>query len=136
MTKKNTKNKGTPRTTAEWVSLIVSIVLVAGVVGLVIAMWLSPSHAPTRFRIDRGTPRHEAGHYYLPIKVTNEGDATGAQVTIEGTFKGSAVGESGNEQTSAMTFDFIPAHASVEGVLVFNSEPGAAVLRVVSYQQP
>ncbi len=131
MTRKTNKKSEAPRTTAEWVSMVISLVLVAGVVSLVIAMWLSPSQQPARFRIDRKPIRTEADHYYLPIVVTNEGDATGAQVTVEG-----SVREAGEEQTSATTFDFIPAHSSVEGVLVFKSEPSSAELRVVSYQQP
>jgi uncharacterized protein (TIGR02588 family) len=131
MTGKKTKNSITPRTKAEWVSMIISIVLVAGVVGVVIALWLSPSKTPARFRIDRRAIRTEAGHYYLPITVTNEGDTTGAQVTVEGRLK-----VAGNEQTSATTFDFVPAHSNVEGVLIFDSEPTSAELRVVSYQQP
>lgn len=131
MTRKKGETSGTPRTKAEWVSMIISIVLLAGVVGVVIALWLSSSKEPARFRIDRSAIRNEVGHYYLPITVTNEGDATGAQVTVEGRLRGS-----GNEQTSATTFDFIPAHSSVEGVLIFDTEPTSAELRVVGYQQP
>jgi uncharacterized protein (TIGR02588 family) len=131
MTGKKSKTSVAPRTKAEWVSLIISILLLAGVVGVVIALWLSPSKEPARFRIDRRAIRNEVGHYYLPITVTNEGDATGAQVTVEGRLEGA-----GNEQTSATTFDFIPAHSSVEGVLIFDTEPTSAELRVVSYQQP
>lgn len=131
MTRKENKNSQAPRTTAEWVSMVISLVLVAGVVGIVIALWLSPSQEPSRFRLDRKPIRTEADHYYLPIVITNEGDATGAQVTVEGRVKGM-----GDEQTSATTFDFIPAHSSVEGVLVFRLEPTSAELRVVSYQQP
>ena len=131
MTGKKGKTKVTPRTKAEWVSLIISIAVLAGVVGVVIALWLSPSNEPARFRIDRKAIRNEADLYYLPITVTNEGDATGAQVTVEG-----RLGASGDEQTSATTFDFIPAHSSVEGVLIFNTEPTSAELRIVSYQQP
>lgn len=131
MTRKKGKTSGTPRTTAELVSMIISIALLAGVVGVVIVLWLSPSSEPARFRIDRMPIRNELGHYYLPITVTNEGDATGAQVTVEGRLAGP-----GNEQASATTFDFIPAHSSVEGVLIFDTEPTSAELRVVSYQQP
>jgi uncharacterized protein (TIGR02588 family) len=131
MTGKKSQTSVAPRTKAEWVSLMISIVLLVGVVAVVIALWLSPSNEPARFRIDRKAIRNEAGHYYLPITVTNEGDATGAQVTVEGRLKGS-----GTEQASATTFDFIPAHSSVEGVLIFDTEPTSAELRIVSYQQP
>jgi uncharacterized protein (TIGR02588 family) len=132
MTKKKTAaSSNTPRTSAEWVSLIVSILLLAGVITTVVALWYNSSGAPARFRVERGTPRNEAGHFYLPIKVTNEGDSTGAQVTIEGKLK---VNE--KEETASTTFDFIPARSSAEGILIFMTEPGNAEVRVISYQQP
>lgn len=120
-----------PRTKAEWVSLIISLLLLAGVVGTVIALWLRPVQNPPRFRLERGAVRTEAEHYYLPITVINEGDATGAQVTVEGTLQGAT-----GEETAATTFDFVPARSRVAGVLVFTSDPAAAAVRVVSYQQP
>ncbi|HEX8749279.1 MAG TPA: hypothetical protein VF717_19040 [Pyrinomonadaceae bacterium] len=131
MTKKKAAGANLPRTTAEWVSLIISALLLAGVVGIVLALWLNSPDSPARFRIERGTPRNEAGQFYLPIKVTNEGDTTGAQVTIEGKLK---VNE--REETAATTFDFIPARSSAEGILIFIAEPGSAEVRVISYQQP
>jgi uncharacterized protein (TIGR02588 family) len=120
-----------PRTQAEWVSLIVSLLLLAGVVGLVVALWISPSGRPARFRVERGPARSEAGRYYLPVTVVNDGDATGAQVTVEGRL---AVG--GGEETATTTFDFIPARSSAEGVLVFTGDPSAAAVSVVSFQKP
>lgn len=131
MSKKKGTTGITPRTKAEWVSLIISIILLAGVVAIVIALWAGSSQAPARFRIDRGTIRNEAGQYYLPISITNEGDTTGAQVTVEG-----KIGGSSNEETSATTFDFIPGHSTSEAVLIFSAEPTSAEMRVVSYQQP
>ena len=131
MSKKKGKTGITPRTKAEWVSLIISIALLAGVVAVVIALWAGSSQAPARFRIDRGTIRNEAGRYYLPISTTNEGDMTGAQVTVEG-----KIGSGSIEETSTTTFDFIPGHSTSEAVLIFSNEPTSAEMRVVSYQQP
>lgn len=131
MTGKKADTKLAPRSKPEWISLTISIALVAGVVGLVVATWLNPSKAPASFRIDRGAIRNVGGQYYLPITITNDGDGTGAEVTVEGRVIGS-----GNEQVSATTFDFIPARSSVEGILIFDTEPTSATLRVASYQQP
>jgi uncharacterized protein (TIGR02588 family) len=131
MTKKKGKSSVAPRTKAEWVSLAISTLLLAAVIGAVTALWISQSKEPARFRVDRGAARNEAGQYYLPITVTNEGDATGAQVTVEGKLTAG-----GGEETSATTFDFIPARSRAEGVLVFNHDPASAEVRVVSYQQP
>jgi uncharacterized protein (TIGR02588 family) len=131
MTKKKAAGTNAPRTAAEWVSLVISALLLAGVVGIVIALWLNSSNTPARFRVERGTPRNESGQFYLPIKVTNEGDTTGAQVTVEGKLK---VNE--GEETASTTFDFIPARSTAEGILIFVAEPGSAEVRVISYQQP
>jgi uncharacterized protein (TIGR02588 family) len=120
-----------PRTAAEWVSLAIALLLVAGVIGVVAALWLNSSATEARFRIERGTIRNEAGQYYLPITIINEGDETGAQVTVEGRLEGA-----GGEEKAATTFDFIPAHSRAEAVLIFTAEPGSAAVRVISYQQP
>ena len=120
-----------PRTTAEWVSLAASTLLLAAVVGVVVTLWASPSRGPARFRVDRGAVRNEGGHYYLPVTVTNEGGATGAQVTVEGRLEGAD-----GEEAAATTFDFIPGSSSAEGVLIFKGDPTGAEVRVVSYQTP
>ena len=131
MSRKKREGGDAPRTKAEWVSLIISLLLLAGVVGIVIALWLNPSSSPARFRIDRGAIRIEAGRYYLPITVANEGDATAAQVTVEGRLRGG-----GEDEVVATTFDFIPARSRVEGVLIFKGDPAIAEVAVASYQQP
>lgn len=131
MSKKKQTSGVAPRTKAEWVSLIVSLLLLAGVIGLVIALWISPSGRPARFRVERGAAHNEGGRYYLPVTIINDGDATGAQVTVEGRL---AVG--GEEETASTTFDFIPARSSAEGVLVFKGDPAAATVAVVSFQKP
>jgi uncharacterized protein (TIGR02588 family) len=131
MSKKKGEGGVAPRSKAEWVSLGISVLVLAAVVGLVIALWLNPSGEPALFRIDREQIRNEAGHYYLPITITNEGDATGAQVTVEGKLK---MGD--DEEVASTTFDFIPARSSAKGVLIFKSEPTSADVRVASYQVP
>lgn len=131
MTGKKSRSGVAPRTTAEWVSLALSTLLLACVAGTVIFLWLNPSNKPARFRVERGAIRQEESHYYLPVKVKNEGDATGAQVTVEGKLKGA-----GGEETASTTFDFIPARSSAEGILVFNADPTQAEVSVTSFQQP
>ncbi|HYP29897.1 MAG TPA: hypothetical protein VE262_24520 [Blastocatellia bacterium] len=120
-----------PRTGAEWVSLIISLVLLLLVVGTVVALWLNPSGNPARFRIDRGAIRSEGDVFYLPVIVSNDGDATGAQVTVSGKLEAD-----GEEEEASTTFDFIPGHSSAEATLVFSKDPVSAEVRVTSYQNP
>lgn len=131
MSRKKGKSQFAPRTKAEWVSLVVAILLLGAVVATVVALWMKPSHNPVRFRLDRGAVRNEAGLFYMSITVINEGDATGAQVTVEGKLTASA-----GEEISSTTFDFIPARSRSEGTLIFSADPTSAALRVVSFQQP
>ena len=130
--KKKKATNETARTTAEWVSLVISLVLIAGVLGVVIALWVRETGAPVRFRVERGAVRNEGERFYLPLTVTNDGDAAGTQVTVEGRLGGNG----GDTNSAATTFDFIPAHSSVECVLLFPRDPSAAEVSVTSCQQP
>lgn len=131
MSKKRKSSKITPRTTAEWVSLVVSLLLLAVVVGIVVKLWVGETDEPPRFKIETGAARNEAGLVYLPFTLTNDGDQTAAEVTVEGKLVAGAT-----EEISSTTFDFIPGHARQEGVLVFSADPASAEVRVTSYQQP
>lgn len=116
------------RNRAEWVSLGISLTLLAGVVGTVVSAWLNPSLTPAEFTVEHGQVRAANGHYYLPITIKNEGDATAAQVTVEGSLQ--------TEEVTTTTFDFVPAQSDADGVLIFSQEPSGATVRVISYQEP
>lgn len=131
MSKKRKSSKIAPRTTAEWVSLVISLLLLGVVVGVIIKLWVSETREPARFKIEAGAARNDAGQYYLPFTLTNEGDQTAAEVTVEG-----RIAAAGGEEISSTTFDFIPGHARQEGVLIFSSDPATAQLRVASFQRP
>jgi uncharacterized protein (TIGR02588 family) len=114
------------------VSLGVALLVLAGVVGIILALWLEPSPGdPATFRIERGAVRSEGGRFYLPVTIMNEGDLTASQVTVEGELT-----VNGHKEEVSTTFDFIPGHAEVAGVLIFSHDPEAAEAQVSSYQQP
>ena len=119
------------RSTAEWVSLAVALLLLAGIIGTVIVLWLAPESDPPRFTVEHGAVRHIGGQFYLGITVRNEGEQTASEVTVEGVIE-----DGGREETATTTFAFIPGHAEVQGTLVFTRDPAAARIRVVSYQRP
>lgn len=119
------------RNQAEWFSLGVSLVLLSAVGGTVVSLWLHPSLKPAEFTVERGEVRAANGHYYLPVTVKNEGDATAAQVTVEG-----SLDVAPNEEVATTTFDFVPARSDADGVLIFSQDPSEATVRVMSYQQP
>lgn len=117
------------RNRAEWISLGISLTLLTGVMATVVSLWLNPSRKPAEFTVERGEVRAANNHYYLPVTVKNEGDATAAQVTVEGTLDAA-------KEVAATTFDFVPARSNSEGVLIFSQEPTDAMIRVISYQEP
>ncbi len=119
------------RNRAEWVSLGISLVLLSAVVGTVLSLWLHPSLKPAEFMVELGQVRTANGHYYLPVTVKNEGDATAAQVTVEGSLDAAP-----DDEIATTTFDFVPARSDAEGILIFSQEPSGATVRVISYQEP
>ncbi len=119
------------RNRAEWFSLGISLALLSAVGATVISLWLNPSLKPAEFTVERGQVRAANGHYYLPVTIKNEGDATAAQVTVEG-----SLDTAPDDETATTTFDFVPARSDAEGVLIFSQEPSGATVRVISYQEP
>lgn len=118
------------RNRSEWVSLCISLVLLSAVVATVVSLWLHPSLNPAEFTVELGQVRTAKDHYYLPVTIKNEGDATAAQVTIEGSL------DTVSDELATTTFDFVPAHSDAEGVLIFSQDPSGATVRVSSYQEP
>jgi uncharacterized protein (TIGR02588 family) len=125
-----------PRTLAEWVSLIVSALLVAALISMILIFWVQDRGRPATFHVEQGIVRKAGTQYYLPFSVTNKGDRTGANVVVEGKLTEQAGRTVSDNQRSTTVFDFIPAQASAEGIFVFTAEPSGADLRVTSYQPP
>jgi uncharacterized protein (TIGR02588 family) len=109
----------------------VSLLLLAGVVGVILWLWAAELEGPPRFAVERGAARQEAGLFHLPVAVTNVGGEAAAQVRVEGRQGGGA-----GEERPATTIDFLPVRAREEVVLVFRGDPSGASVEVVSYQRP
>jgi uncharacterized protein (TIGR02588 family) len=120
-----------PRTRAEWVSLGIALVLLAGVVGAVVALWLSPNDDPPRFRVEPGAVQRVGDRYQLPVRVRNAGDQTASEVTVEGRVPGGPA-----EEVAHTTFDFVPGRSTVEGTLIFSRPPEHATVAITSFQKP
>jgi uncharacterized protein (TIGR02588 family) len=125
-----------PRTRPEWVSLIVSLLLLGALIGVIVSFWIQDQGRPATFQIEKGPVRRVGSRYYVPFTITNTGDDTGANVTVEGKLTGQAAKSGTGDETTSTTFDFIPARARAEGIFVFTTDPYAADVRVISYQPP
>lgn len=128
---KGKQKKADPRTAAEKVSLSISLIVLALVVGLVLYLWLSSKDKPALIRIERETARYENQEFYLPVTVINRGGAAATDVMIEGSLEGES-----EKEVATITFDFIPASSQAEGILVFTGDPASARLRLVSFRIP
>ena len=125
------KESAAPKSTAEWISLSVALIIVFGFVAAIVWLWINRPMGPPQFKVERGMVRNESGLYHLPVTVTNTGGLAVGQVRLEG-----KLNNEGQEEITVTTIDFLPVQAQEQVVLVFRGEPTAAVVQVVSYRQP
>jgi uncharacterized protein (TIGR02588 family) len=131
MSKTEKKESGAPKSTAEWISLAVSLLILLGFVGAIVWLWINQPAGPPQFNVQRGVVRNESGLFHLPVTVTNIGGLAVGEVRVE-----AKLNNQGREETTVTTIDFLPVRGQEEVVLIFGSEPSAAVVQVVSYRQP
>ena len=131
MSKTEKKESGAPKSTAEWISLAVSLIILLGFVSAILWLWINQPTGPPQFNVQRGVVRNESGLFHLPVTVTNIGGLAVGEVRVEG-----KLNNQGREETTVTTIDFLPVRGQEEVVLIFGSEPSAAVVQVISYRQP
>ncbi|HET8671768.1 MAG TPA: hypothetical protein VFM05_14460 [Candidatus Saccharimonadales bacterium] len=131
MSRTSRKESAAPKSTAEWISLAVSLIILLGFLGAIVWLWTNQPTGPAQFKVQRGEVRNETGLFHLPVTVTNTGGLAVGQVRVEG-----KLNNQGREETTVTTIDFLPVRAQEEVVLIFRSEPSSAVIEVVSYRLP
>ena len=131
MTKAGKKVSAAPESTAEWISLGVSLIILLAFVGAIIWLWINQPTGPAQFNVQRGEVRNETGLFHLPVTVTNTGGMAVGQVRVEG-----KLNNQGQEEISVTTIEFLPVRSQEEVVLIFRNDPSGAVIQVVSYQRP
>lgn len=129
------KISNSPTTTAEWISLAISSVLLIGVIALVGRLWASEQQRqPPILQVTQSKIRQSADTFYVPFEVVNTGGRTAAsvQVVAELQFNGITV-ESGEQ-----ILGFLSSQETAAGAFVFNTDPsqGTLVIRIASYQDP
>lgn len=131
MSRAGKKASAAPESTAEWISLSVSLIVVTGFVAAILWLWIRQPTGPAQFKVERGVVRNDTGLFHLPVTVTNTGGSAVGQVRVEG-----KLNNEGRDEITVTTIDFLPVQAREEIVLVFRAEPSAAVVQVVSYRRP
>ncbi|MEX2237985.1 MAG: hypothetical protein WEB00_10665 [Dehalococcoidia bacterium] len=127
------KEKASTRGPAEWVTLAISVAIVAGILGvLAFQQFEGGSEKPVlTARIELSETREAEGHFYLPITVANSGHGTAGSVAVELL--------QGDDPEPLAEFDIIelPGESEEKLVAILDEEPGDDLKAVVvSYQEP
>jgi uncharacterized protein (TIGR02588 family) len=120
---------------AESVTIAISSLIVAILMGLILLTWVKRDDRPPILSITiNGAIRQEQNYYYVPFTVKNDGGGTAESVQVISELHiNGQVEESGEQQ-----IDFLSSREEEEGAFVFsrNPEAGDLVLRVASYKLP
>lgn len=120
---------------AEWITFLISLSLLALLIGLVIHSWITQSDRPPILQvITSGEIQQIERQYYVPFTVTNLGGETAESVQIIGEME-----ENGQtEQVGDQQIDYLSAGEKQEGAFVVDRDPRQRnfTMRVASYKLP
>lgn len=123
------------RSTAEWVTLSVSLAILSLLIGLVLYVSFSGSDESATIGVQPVLEevRRDGDTHYLPVQVTNGGDRTAEDVQVQLTL------ESGEVEPASATFTirFLAGGERKRGVVAFQMDPANGELRSsVSFIEP
>lgn len=119
----------------EFVTGAIGALLVAGVIGsMILEAMRAPAHPVPALVVEMDTVRSVRAGWVVAVTVQNSGDATAAEVTVEGTL----YDDTGMVETSQVTLDYVPVHSRREAGLHFTRDPARhrLVLRPLGYRRP
>jgi uncharacterized protein (TIGR02588 family) len=124
------------RSAAEWVTLAVSTLLVAGLVGVTSYLFLTASGEPAAMTVQpRLDELYQAGgRFYAPVTVQNTGGKTAEEIRV----LVSVTDGAGRTESSEFQIQFLAGGAKHQAVVSFGSDPrsGQLVAAVTSFLEP
>ncbi|RAM53152.1 MAG: TIGR02588 family protein [Hapalosiphonaceae cyanobacterium JJU2] len=131
----NTEQEQPKRSAAEWVTLSISLFILAVIVSLVAYIWINEKDQPPVLSVSNKQKIWEAdGQFYVPFEIINTGGETAESVQLiaELEIQGKVT------QTGEQQIDFLSRGEKEEGAFVFNQDPrkGQLTIRVGSYKSP
>jgi uncharacterized protein (TIGR02588 family) len=113
---------------AEWITLLISGLLIAAVVAAVCYFTLTRGNLPPTFQTELQSVETRAGseQFYLTVMVKNIGDEPAQEVRVRVELQ---TGET--TETAVFTLELLAAGASEEGVAVFMRDPSEGEVRAV-----
>lgn len=122
------------RSSAEWVTFGVSVVILSTVIGLVLYVWLGQQRKPPILSVTyQNEIRTVNGQFYVPFTLTNKGGETVESVRVLAELKTNSDKEEGEQE-----IDFLSSGEEQEGAFIFSKNPmqGKLTLKVTSYKLP
>jgi uncharacterized protein (TIGR02588 family) len=118
----------------EWLFAAVGVLVVSSAVGFLIYRGATKDDLPPAIKIEVESIAPTGDNYLVNFRVSNTGDTTAADLTIEGELKN---GEKA-EETSDVTMTYLPAKSVRRGGLFFTKNPRDFQLRIRAkgYEQP
>ena len=131
---KRQKDARRPRTLAEWVTLGLSLCVLAVVAGVLVYDGLRGSRLPPRFEVQPlpAEAREHAGLVYLPVEVRNTGERTAADIRV----RVEPGGGGGAGPWAEFEVRFLAGGESSRAVVVLPGPAQGATARIVSFAMP
>lgn len=123
------------RSLAEWITLALSTLVLAAIVGLVLYDWQLSKNLPPAFEVALLEPaRVTAGRYYVPFTLRNTGGRIARTVQVMATLHL----PNGTDETGEQQIDFLSGNERKQGGFVFEHNPqmGNLDVRVASFGLP
>jgi uncharacterized protein (TIGR02588 family) len=110
----------------EWVAALIGGALVVSIVCFLVVEAVREGSTPPRIQIEVVDVSSRGAGYLVEILVVNRGEATAAQLVVEGELQrdGKAV------ETSTITLTFAPAGSSRKAGLIFERDPSEHDLQI------
>ena len=118
----------------EAIAAYVGAFLALATIGIIVWDGISADGTPPIVTVESGAVHAHANGFVLEISALNSGDATAAEVAVEGTL--SREGEI--VETSETTFGYLPSGSRSHGGLFFQADPRAhdVAVRAKGYVDP
>lgn len=128
-----TESNHRERSTLEWFVFGASVLVIAGIVGILGWAEVGSSHEDARFETVVQPIRQEGGSFHVPVDVKNVGGATAASVSVF-----AEVGRGAEATRVQDTIDFLFAGEQHVLTFVFDEDPLEQSLRVgvEAYEEP
>lgn len=130
-----TREEAKVRSPAEWITLSLSALVLASIIGLVLYDWQLSKNIPPAFQVEiTDSTRLTEGRYYVPFTLHNTGGRIARTVQVIADLHL----PDGTDETGEQQFDFLSGNERKKGGFVFEHNPqtGELVVRVASFGLP